>query len=58
MTKNDRYSEEISFCENDLTEELFKAYKSSKYLAVDTEAMGLCHGRDRYVLYKFAMSQI
>ena len=50
MTKNDRYSEEISFCENDLTEELFNAYKSSKYLAVDTEAMGLCHGRDRLCL--------
>ena len=50
MTKNDRYSEEISFCENDLTEELFNVYKSSKYLALDTEAMGLCHGRDRLCL--------
>ena len=50
MIKNEIYSEEISFCENDLTEELFKAYKSSKYLAVDTEAMGLYHGRDRLCL--------
>ena len=50
MIKNEIYSEEISFCENDLTEELFNAYKSSKYLAVDTEAMGLCHGRDRLCL--------
>ena len=50
MIKNDVYSEKISFCENDLTEKLFNTYKSSKYLAVDTEAMGLCHGRDRLCL--------
>ena len=50
MIKHDIYSEEISFCKNDLTEELFNAYKSSKYLAVDTEAMGLYHGRDRLCL--------
>ena len=50
MVKNENYSENIIFCENDLTEELFKAYKSSKYLAVDTEAMGLYHGRDRLCL--------
>ena len=50
MINNDNYSEKISFCENDLTEELFNEYKSSKYLAVDTEAMGLYHGRDRLCL--------
>jgi len=50
MDNNDNYSEKISFCENDLTEELFNAYKGSKYLAVDTEAMGLYHGRDRLCL--------
>ncbi len=50
MGNNDNLSEKISFCENDLTEKLFKAYKGSKYLAVDTEAMGLRHGRDRLCL--------
>ena len=50
MNNNDKYSGKISFCENDLTEELFNAYKSSKYLAIDTEAMGLYHGRDRLCL--------
>ncbi len=50
MVLNDNFSEKISFCENDLTEELFNAYKSSNYLAVDTEAMGLYHGRDRLCL--------
>jgi len=50
MVKNENYSTKISFCENDLTEELFNAYKNSKYLAVDTEAMGLYHGRDRLCL--------
>ena len=50
MNNNNKYSGKISFCENDLTEELFSVYKSSKYLALDTEAMGLCHGRDRLCL--------
>ena len=50
MNRNNKYSGKISFCENDLTEELFNVYKSSKYLALDTEAMGLCHGRDRLCL--------
>ena len=50
MVTNKNEYEKIKFCENDLTEELFSSYKSSKYLAVDTEAMGLCHGRDRLCL--------
>ena len=50
MNNNNKYSGKIIFCENDLTEELFNVYKSSKYLALDTEAMGLCHGRDRLCL--------
>ena len=50
MNNINKYSGKISFCENDLTEELFNVYKSSKYLALDTEAMGLCHGRDRLCL--------
>tara|TARA_Y100001978_G_C23645057_1_gene410302 strand:+ start:637 stop:1281 length:645 start_codon:yes stop_codon:yes gene_type:complete len=50
MANYNNYSEKISFCENDLSEELFISYKSSKYLAVDTEAMGLYHGRDRLCL--------
>jgi len=50
MDNNANYSEKISFCKNDLTEELFNSYKNSKYLAIDTEAMGLRHGRDRLCL--------
>jgi len=50
MENNDTFSEEINFCENDLTERLFNKYKTSKYLAIDTEAMGLYHGRDRLCL--------
>jgi len=50
MINKNNYSEKNILCENDLTEELFNEYQSSKYLAVDTEAMGLCHGRDRLCL--------
>jgi len=50
MIKNANYSARISFCQNDLTEELFNSYKISKYLAIDTETMGLYHGRDRLCL--------
>ena len=50
MDNNKNNSDEIRFCENDLTEELFNSYKNSKYLAIDTEAMGLRHGRDRLCL--------
>ena len=38
---------EINFCKNDLNDNLFNLYQKSSYLAVDTEAMGLVHGRDR-----------
>ncbi len=41
---------EIIFCKNDLSDNLYQKYKSSEYLAVDTEAMGLVHGRDRLCL--------
>ena len=34
----------------DLTTDLFDLYKKSSYLAIDTEAMGLIHGRDRLCL--------
>jgi len=50
MGNNDNHSKKVNFCVNDLTEELFNAYKNSKYLAIDTEAMGLYHGRDRLCL--------
>ena len=43
-------TQKISFSINDVSEELFHVYKNSKYLAIDTEAMGLCHGRDRLCL--------
>ena len=40
-------NKKINFCKNDLNDNLFNLYKKSSYLAVDTEAMGLIHGRDR-----------
>jgi len=40
----------IDFLYSDLTADLYSLYKSSSYLAIDTEAMGLIHGRDRLCL--------
>ena len=45
--KNDEKTKEISFSHNDINTDLYELYKNSSYLAVDTEAMGLIHGRDR-----------
>ena len=50
MNKTSTNNHHISFCENDLSDDLYEKYKQSKYLAVDTEAMGLFHGRDRLCL--------
>ena len=46
MDNIDRYKE-INFINNDITSDLYNLYKNSSFLAVDTEAMGLIHGRDR-----------
>ena len=43
-------NKKINFSYNDLTADLYDLYKNSSYLAVDTEAMGLMHGRDRLSL--------
>ena len=40
----------IDFLYSDLTADLYSLYKKSSYLAIDTEAMGLIHGRDRLCL--------
>ena len=40
----------IIFSNNDISNDIFNLYKDSSYLAVDTEAMGLIHGRDRLCL--------
>ena len=40
----------IDFLNSDLTTDLYNLYKKSNYLAIDTEAMGLIHGRDRLCL--------
>ena len=40
----------IDLLYNDLTVDLYNLYKKSSYLAIDTEAMGLIHGRDRLCL--------
>ncbi len=36
--------------DNDLNQEVFDIFQTAKILAVDTEAMGLIHGRDRLCL--------
>ena len=43
-------NKKITFSHNDITNDLYDLYKDSSYLAVDTEAMGLIHGRDRLCL--------
>ena len=43
-------NKKITFTHNDITTDLYDLYKGSSYLAVDTEAMGLVHGRDRLCL--------
>ena len=47
---NGEKNNEITFSHNDINTDLYHLYKDSSYLAVDTEAMGLIHGRDRLCL--------
>ena len=47
---NNEKNKKITFSHNDITPDLYNLYKDSSYLAVDTEAMGLIHGRDRLCL--------
>ena len=47
---NNEKNKKITFSYNDITTDLYNIYKDSSYLAVDTEAMGLIHGRDRLCL--------
>jgi ribonuclease D len=49
MDKRD-VNKNINFYHNDISNDLFNLYNNSSYLAVDTEAMGLVHGRDRLCL--------
>ena len=44
----------INFYHNDIDTDLYNIYKNSCYLAVDTEAMGLIHGRDRLCLVQIS----
>ena len=43
-------NKKITFSHNDISTDLYNLYKNASYLAVDTEAMGLIHGRDRLCL--------
>ena len=43
-------NKKINFYHNDISSDLYNIYKTSSYIAVDTEAMGLIHGRDRLCL--------
>ena len=47
---NGEKNKKINFSHNDINTDLYNLYKDSSYLAVDTEAMGLIHGRDRLCL--------
>ena len=48
--KNNEKFKKITFAFNDINDDLYDLYKNSSYLAIDTEAMGLIHGRDRLCL--------
>ena len=50
MSINESGDKNIHFYHNDISNDLYNFYKDSSYLAVDTEAMGLIHGRDRLCL--------
>ena len=43
-------NKKITFSNNDISSDIYNLYKDSSFLAVDTEAMGLIHGRDRLCL--------
>jgi len=47
-------NKKITFSHNDITTDLYNLYKDAAYLAVDTEAMGLIHGRDRLCLIQIS----
>ena len=55
--KNSKKNTRITFTHNDITNDLYDLYKDSSYLAVDTEAMGLIHGRDRLCLIQICNEQ-
>ena len=44
----------INFYHHDISSDLYNLYKTSSYIAVDTEAMGLIHGRDRLCLVQLS----
>ena len=50
-------NKKITFSHNDITNNLYNIYKDASYLAVDTEAMGLIHGRDRLCLIQISNEQ-
>ena len=50
-------NKKITFSHNDITNNLYNIYKDASYLAVDTEAMGLIHGRDRLCLIQICNEQ-
>ena len=50
MSINPQAPKTLAILEGDLNEETFNKFKDKSVLAVDTEAMGLIHGRDRLCL--------
>ena len=47
-------NKKINFYQNDISNDIYNLYKNSSCIAVDTEAMGLIHGRDRLCLVQMS----
>ena len=52
--ENSAEIEKKNIYHNDISNDLYNIYKNSSYLAVDTEAMGLIHNRDRLCLIQIS----
>ncbi len=50
MALSDSTPRSLSIYDRDLGKDIFEKFKSKSLLAIDTEAMGLIHGRDRLCL--------
>ncbi len=57
MTNFSKTPRSFSIFDEDINDESYRLYSQSKALAVDTEAMGLIHGRDRLCLVQVCDSQ-
>ena len=54
MIENSNSRKEVKFFNNDIDGNTLETYSKSSVIAVDTEAMGLIHGRDRLCLVQIS----